>query len=93
MPEGTIVPLHNAIMISDNTDDDFYWATSYTETAALRAAWYGSTVATNSWAIKQIFPILPIHRLDEEPTKPVVLADITCDSDGQINCFIALSPF
>ncbi|HID77479.1 MAG TPA: biosynthetic arginine decarboxylase [Planctomycetaceae bacterium] len=42
----------------------------------------------DSWAIKQLFPILPIHRLDERPTCHAVLADITCDSDGKIERFI-----
>ncbi len=42
----------------------------------------------DSWAIKQLFPIMPIHRLDERPTHRAVLADITCDSDGRINRFI-----
>jgi arginine decarboxylase len=42
----------------------------------------------DSWAIDQLFPILPIHRLDEEPTDRAVLADITCDSDGKIDHFI-----
>ena len=36
----------------------------------------------DSWAIRQVFPICPIHRLDEEPTRIGVLADITCDSYG-----------
>jgi arginine decarboxylase len=40
------------------------------------------------WAIDQLFPICPIHRLNEEPTRRGVLADITCDSDGQIDKFI-----
>jgi arginine decarboxylase len=40
------------------------------------------------WAIDQLFPILPIHRLGEEPTRRAVLADITCDSDGKIDHFI-----
>lgn len=44
----------------------------------------------DSWAIKQLFPIMPIHRLDERPTHNAVLADITCDSDGRINRFIGL---
>ncbi|MDF1809770.1 MAG: biosynthetic arginine decarboxylase [Phycisphaerales bacterium] len=43
----------------------------------------------DSWAIDQLFPIMPIHRLDEEPTKRAILADITCDSDGKINSFIS----
>ncbi|MFT3786135.1 MAG: biosynthetic arginine decarboxylase [Tepidisphaeraceae bacterium] len=42
----------------------------------------------DSWAIDQLFPILPIHRLDEEPNCRGVLADITCDSDGKIDHFI-----
>lgn len=40
------------------------------------------------WAIGQLFPIMPIHRLDEEPTRDVVIADITCDCDGKIDRFI-----
>ena len=44
----------------------------------------------DSWAIHQLFPIMPIHRLGEEPTRRGVLADITCDSDGKIDCFIDL---
>lgn len=41
------------------------------------------------WAIDQLFPIMPIHRLDERPTRDAVLADITCDCDGKIDRFIA----
>ncbi len=44
----------------------------------------------DSWAIRQLFPVLPIHRLNEEPTRRGVLADITCDSDGKIDQFIDL---
>ena len=40
------------------------------------------------WAIDQQFPIMPIHRLDEKPTREAVLADITCDCDGKIDTFI-----
>ena len=46
--------------------------------------------APDSWAIDQLFPILPIHRLDEEPTCRATLADLTCDSDGKIDQFIDL---
>jgi arginine decarboxylase len=42
----------------------------------------------DSWAIKQLFPIMPIHRLEEEPSRPAVLGDITCDSDGKVDAFI-----
>ena len=42
----------------------------------------------DSWAIGQLFPVMPIHRLQEEPTRNAVIGDITCDSDGKIDCFI-----
>jgi len=42
----------------------------------------------DSWAIKQLFPIMPIHRLTERPTRHAVLGDITCDSDGKVDQFI-----
>jgi arginine decarboxylase len=44
----------------------------------------------DSWAIDQLFPIMPIHRLHERPTRTAVLADITCDSDGKIDRFVSL---
>lgn len=40
------------------------------------------------WAIDQLFPIMPIHRLDEEPKRNAIIADITCDCDGKIDKFI-----
>ena len=46
--------------------------------------------APDCWAIDQLFPIMPIHRLDEEPTRRGILADLTCDSDGKIDSFIDL---
>ena len=42
----------------------------------------------DSWAIKQLFPVMPIHRLDEKPSKHAVLGDITCDSDGKLDRFV-----
>ena len=44
--------------------------------------------APDSWAIDQLFPIMPLHRLQEKPSVKGVLADITCDSDGKIDKFI-----
>ena len=44
--------------------------------------------APDCWAIDQLFPIMPIHRLDEEPLVRATLADLTCDSDGAIDSFI-----
>src|SRR5260370_24107229 len=40
------------------------------------------------WAIKQLFPVMPIHRLEEQPTRHGVLGDITCDWDGKVDQFI-----
>ncbi len=42
----------------------------------------------DTWAIDQLFPIMPIHRLGEEPTVRCIVADLTCDSDGKIDRFI-----
>jgi arginine decarboxylase len=42
----------------------------------------------DSWAIDQLFPVMPIHRLDEEPTRRGTIQDVTCDSDGKIEQFI-----
>jgi arginine decarboxylase len=42
----------------------------------------------DSWAIKQLFPVMPIHRLNERPSRQAVLGDVTCDSDGKIDQFI-----
>ena len=40
------------------------------------------------WGIDQVFPIMPIHRLNEKPTRRAVIQDLTCDSDGRIDCYI-----
>jgi arginine decarboxylase len=42
----------------------------------------------DNWAIDQLFPIMPIHRLDEQPTRRGTIQDITCDSDGVIDRFV-----
>lgn len=44
--------------------------------------------APDAWAIDQLFPVLPIHRLDEEPVRRGILADMTCDSDGKLSRFV-----
>jgi arginine decarboxylase len=44
----------------------------------------------DSWAIGHLFPIMPIHRLNEEPTRQATIADVTCDCDGKIDKFIDL---
>jgi arginine decarboxylase len=42
------------------------------------------------WALDQLFPIIPVHRLNEPPTRKATLADITCDSDGEVEKFVDL---
>lgn len=42
----------------------------------------------DSWAIDQLFPVMPVHRLNEEPARNAILADITCDCDGKIDGFV-----
>ena len=44
----------------------------------------------DSWAIDHLFPVMPLHRLGEQPTREAVIADITCDCDGKIDKFIDL---
>jgi arginine decarboxylase len=44
----------------------------------------------DAWAVGHLFPIVPIHRLDEEPQRDAILADLTCDSDGKLDKFIDL---
>lgn len=44
--------------------------------------------APDHWAVKQLFPVMPLHRLDEKPTRRGVFADLTCDSDGKVAQFI-----
>jgi arginine decarboxylase len=43
----------------------------------------------DSWAVGQLFPVMPIHRLNEQPTRSAKLVDLTCDSDGKIGQFIS----
>ncbi|WP_216900848.1 biosynthetic arginine decarboxylase [Synechococcus sp. CCY 9618] len=60
--------------------------------AALAGTYYANLSvfrsAPDTWAIDQLFPVLPIHRLDERPTRLGSFADLTCDSDGKIARFI-----
>jgi nicotinamide phosphoribosyltransferase len=54
VPEGTVVPVKNVLATIENTDPKAFWLTTWLETALLRAVWYGTTVATQSWTIKQV---------------------------------------
>jgi arginine decarboxylase len=44
--------------------------------------------APDHWAVDQLFPVMPIHRLGECPTRRAIIADLTCDSDGKVDQFI-----
>jgi len=59
---------------------------------ALAATYYGNLSvfrsAPDTWAIGQLFPVMPIHRLDEQPTRLGQFADLTCDSDGKLARFV-----
>ncbi|NDV62730.1 biosynthetic arginine decarboxylase [Puniceicoccales bacterium CK1056] len=60
--------------------------------SALSDIYYGNLSVfqsiPDSWAIDQLFPLMPIHRLNEAPTRNGIIADITCDCDGKIDRFI-----
>jgi arginine decarboxylase len=45
----------------------------------------------DAWAIEQLFPVVPVHRLNEAPTRDAILSDVTCDCDGKLDRFIGLS--
>jgi nicotinamide phosphoribosyltransferase len=54
VPEGTVVPVKNVLATIENTDPECFWLTTWLETALLRAVWYGTTVASQSYTIKQV---------------------------------------
>ena len=54
VPEGTVVPVGNVLATIENTDPECFWLTTWLETALLRAIWYPTTVATQSWTIKKL---------------------------------------
>jgi len=62
--------------------------------SAMASVYYGNfslfQSLPDSWAIDQLFPIMPLHRLGEEPTENAIISDITCDCDGKIEKFIDL---
>lgn len=54
VPEGTVLPSSNVLVQLINTDPKYFWATSFFETALLRAVWYPTTIGTISWLAKQV---------------------------------------
>jgi arginine decarboxylase len=84
---------HIMTRISKLTEDMEYIPEELQKLPAMLAdIYYGNFSLFQSlpdvWAIDQLFPIMPIHRLKEKPGREVVLADITCDCDGKIDHFV-----
>lgn len=68
VPEGTVVPVHNVLLTVVNTDPKCFWLTTWLETALLRAIWYPTTVATNSYMCKQAIKKAWTASSDADPT-------------------------
>lgn len=86
---------HVCEQIAKETRDTGYVPEELRGLAALLADQYVCNFSVfqsllDHWALKQLFPIAPLHRLKEKPTVNAVLVDITCDSDGKISTFIDL---
>ena len=83
---GTSDPSASYCLVSRSSrrtckDSMSWWRTSLLQLQCL-------PVTARRWAIDQLFPIMPIHRLTEKPTRMAYLSDITCDCDGRIDKFI-----
>ncbi len=75
LPEGSVVPVKNALVQIQNTDPNCAWLTSYLETALLRAVWYPTTVATVSWHCKQVIRRYLERTSDSSESLPFKLHD------------------
>ncbi|OFZ12173.1 MAG: arginine decarboxylase [Bdellovibrionales bacterium RBG_16_40_8] len=73
----------------DNPDaEDIYWGLQKELSDTVFCNFSVFQSLPDSWALKQVFPVMPIHRLSERPERRATLADLTCDSDGKIEHFI-----
>src|SRR5260370_42255543 len=69
----------------------FFFFSSRRRHTRFKCDWSSDVCSSDlHWALGQLFPIMPVSRLNERPTREATLVDITCDSDGQINKFIDL---
>ncbi|BBX61091.1 nicotinate phosphoribosyltransferase [Mycobacterium saskatchewanense] len=75
VPEGTVLPNKNVLVQVVNTDPEYPWATSFFETALLRAIWYPTSVATTSWLAKQLIR----EALEKTSDHPEILRDVLQD--------------
>ena len=71
VPEGTVVPISNVLVQVKNTDPRCFWVTSFLETALLRAIWYPTTVATNSYMTKKVI-YNSLKRTSEDPNGQIM---------------------
>lgn len=70
VPEGTIVPINNALVTIESTDSKVPWVVSWLETSLLRAIWYPTTVCTRSWAIKQTI-LEALNKSSDDPKSEI----------------------
>lgn len=75
VPEGTVLPVKNVLVQVINTDPKYWWATSFFETALLRAVWYPTTVGTISWLAKQQVKLALNQTSDNEQLVRGILHD------------------
>ena len=75
VPEGTVLPPRNVLVQLINTDPKYFWATSFFETALLRAVWYPTTIGTLSWLCKQIIKEALDHTSDHPELLRFMLHD------------------
>ncbi|TCV81225.1 nicotinate phosphoribosyltransferase [Sulfurirhabdus autotrophica] len=75
VPEGSIVPVRNVLVTVESTDPVVFWLPTYIETALLRAVWYPTTVATNSWFVKQVIRKYLEETADDISSLPFKLHD------------------
>lgn len=75
VPEGTVLPVKNVLVQVINTDPKYWWATSFFETALLRAVWYPTTVGTISWLAKQQVKLALSQTSDNEHLVRGILHD------------------
>lgn len=68
--------------------EDIYWSLQKDLSDTLFCNFSVFQSLPDSWAVKQVFPVMPIHRLNERPERRATIVDLTCDSDGKIDHFI-----
>lgn len=69
VPEGSVVPVNNVLMTVENTQDEYFWLTSWVETVLMRV-WYPTTVATQSWHIKKII-LDSLEKTSDNPAQEI----------------------